>query len=144
MADSTIQLHADCLFAQNSALEQTFDIGNLNLPKQRNNQDSYANRNLQYHNFPNLQQNFGPSQVQRGTSRYLDIQLLNCDLQKFPCLPTVANRTSHLPSKTDKIVAENNCLQSNQCINPITGEHSASVPPIAVQLMEQPHQKKPS
>ena len=65
-------------------------------------------RNPQYHNFPNLQQNFGPSQVQIGPNGYLDSQLLNCDLQKIPCLPTVANRTSHLPSKPDKIVAENN------------------------------------
>ena len=61
LADPTIQLHADGLFAQNSALEETFI---LNLPKQRNNQDSYANRNPQYHNFPNLQQNYGLSQVQ--------------------------------------------------------------------------------
>ena len=51
LADPTIQLHADGLFAQNSAVEETF---NLNLPKQRNNQDSFANRNPQYHNFPNL------------------------------------------------------------------------------------------
>ena len=138
LADPTIQLHADGLFAQNSALEKTFIS---NLPKQRNNQDSYATRNPQYHSFPNLQQKFGPSQVQIGTSGYLDSQLLNCDLQKLPCLPTVANRTSHLPSKTDKIVAENNCLQSNQCINPITGVHSASVPSITVQLMDQQPQK---
>ena len=110
------------------------------MPKRRNNQDSYANRNPQYHNFPNLQQNVGPSEVQIGTNGYLDSQVLNCDLQKLPCLPTVANRTSHLPSTTDKIVAENNCLQSNQYINPITGVHSASVPPITVQLMEQQHQ----
>ena len=96
--------------------------------------------NPQCHNFPNLQQNFGPSRVQIETDGYLDSQLLNCDLQKLPCLPTVANRTSHLPSKTDKIVAENNCLQSNHCINPITGVHSKSVPQITVQLMEQPHQ----
>ena len=137
LADSTIQFHADGLFDQNSALEETF---NLKLPKQRNNQDSNANKNPQYHNFPNLQQNYGPSQFQIGTNGYLDSQLLNCDLQKLPCLPTVANRTSHPPSKTDKIVAENNCLQSNQCINPITWVHSASVPPITVQLMEQPHQ----
>ena len=137
LADPTIQVHADGLFAQNSALEETFS---LNLPKKRNNQDSNANRNPQCHNFPNLQQNFGPSRVQIGTNAYLDSQLLNCDLQKLPCLTTTANRTSHLPSKTDKIVAENNCLQSNQCINPITGVHSESVPPITVQLMEQPHQ----
>ena len=52
LADPTIQLHADCLFAQNSAFEETF---NLNLPKQRNNQDSFDNRNPLYHNFPNLQ-----------------------------------------------------------------------------------------
>ena len=52
----------------------------------------------------------------------------------------MANRTSHLPSKTDKIVLENGCLQSNHCINPITGVHSTSVPPISMQLMEQPHQ----
>ena len=137
LADPSIQLHADDLFAQNTALEETF---NLNLPKQRNNHDSYANRKPQYHNFPNLQQNFGPSEVQLGTNRYLDSQLFNCDLQKLHCLPTVANRTSNLASKTDKIVAENNCLQSNQCINPITGVHSASVPPIAVQLIEPPNQ----
>ena len=137
LADPTIQLQADGLFAQNSALEKTL---NLKLPKRRNNQDSYANRNPQYHNFPNLQQNVGPSEVQIGTNGYLDSQVLNCDLQKLPCLPTVANRTSHLPSTTDKIVAENNCLQSNQYINPITGVHSASVPPITVQLMEQQHQ----
>ena len=137
LADPTIQLHADGLFAQNSALEETF---NLNLPKQRNNQDSFANRNPQYHNFPNLQQKFGPSQVHIGTNGYPDSQLLNCDWQKLPCLPTVANRTSHLPSKTDKIVLENDCLQSNQCNNPITGVHSTSVPPISMQLMEQPHQ----
>ena len=42
LADPTIQLHAGGLFTQNSALEETF---NLNLPKQRNNQDSNANRN---------------------------------------------------------------------------------------------------
>ena len=137
LADPTIQLQADGLFAQNSALEKTL---NLKLPKRRNNQDSYANRNPQYHNFPNLQQNVGPSEVQIGRNGYLDSQVLNCDLQKLPCLPTVANRTSHLPSTTDKIVAENNCLQSNQYINPITGVHSASVPPITVQLMEQQHQ----
>ena len=137
LADLTIQLNADGLFAQNSALEETFI---LNLPKQRNNQDSFANRNPQYHNFPNLQQNFGPSQVHIGTNGYPDSQLLNCDWQKLPCLPTVANRTSHLPSKTDKIVLENDCLQSNHCINPITGVHSTSVPPIFMQLMEQPHQ----
>ena len=137
LADPTIQLQADGPFAQNSALEKTL---NLKLPKRRNNQDSYANRNPQYHNFPNLQQNVGPSEVQIGTNGYLDSQVLNCDLQKLPCLPTVANRTSHLPSTTDKIVAENNCLQSNQYINPITGVHSASVPPITVQLMEQQHQ----
>ena len=137
LADPTIQLQADGLFAQNSALEKTL---NLKLPKRRNNQDSYANRNPQYHNFPNLQQDVGPSEVQIGTNGYLDSQVLNCDLQKLPCLPTVANRTSHLPSTTDKIVAENNCLQSNQYINPITGVHSASVPPITVQLMEQQHQ----
>ena len=137
LADPTIQLQADGLFAQNSALEKTL---NLKLPKRRNNQDSYANRNPQYHNFPNLQQNVGPSEVQIGTNGYLDSQVLNCDLQKLPCLPTVANRTSHLPSTTDKIVAENNCLQSSQYINPITGVHSASVPPITVQLMEQQHQ----
>ena len=137
LADPTIHLQADGLFAQNSALEKTL---NLKLPKRRNNQDSYANRNPQYHNFPNLQQNVGPSEVQIGTNGYLDSQVLNCDLQKLPCLPTVANRTSHLPSTTDKIVAENNCLQSNQYINPITGVHSASVPPITVQLMEQQHQ----
>ena len=137
LADPTIQLQADGLFAQNSALEKTL---NLKLPKRRNNQDSYANRNPQYHNFPNLQQNVGPSEVKIGTNGYLDSQVLNCDLQKLPCLPTVANRTSHLPSTTDKIVAENNCLQSNQYINPITGVHSASVPPITVQLMEQQHQ----
>ena len=119
LADPTIQLRADCR--------------NLNVPKQRNNQDSYAN------NFPNLQQNFGPSQVQIETNGYLDSQLLHCDPQKIACLPTLANRTSHLPSKTDKIVAENNCLQSNQCISPITGVHSASVPPITKQLMEQQH-----
>ena len=41
LADPTIQLHADGLFAQNSALEETF---NLNLPKQRNKQDSNANK----------------------------------------------------------------------------------------------------
>ena len=116
-------------------MEENF---NLNLPKQRNDQDSYANRNPQCHNFPNLQQNFGHSQI--GTNGYLDSQLLNCDLQKIPCLPKVVNRTSHLPSKTDKIVAENNWLQSNQCINPITGKHSASVFSITVQQMEQPHQ----
>ena len=106
LADPTIQINADGLFAQNSALEETF---NLNLPKQRNNQDSYTNRNPQFQSFPNLQQNFGPSQVQIGTSGYLDSQLLNSDLQKIPCLPAVARRTSHLTSKTDKIVAENNC-----------------------------------
>ena len=137
IADPTIQLHADGLFAQNSSLEKTF---NLNLPKQRNNQHSYANRNPQYHNFPNLQLNFGPSQVQIGTNGYLDSQLLNCDLQKLPCLPTLVNRTSHLPSKTDKIVAENNCLQSNQCIHPLTGVNSLSFPPITVELMKQQHQ----
>ena len=137
MESPPFQLHADGLFAQNSALEETF---NLNLPKQRNNKDSYANRNPQYHNFPNRQQNFGTSQVQTRLNGYLDSQLLNCDLQKIPCLPTVANRTSRLPSKTYKIVAENNCLQSNQCINPIAGVHSASVPPITVQLMEQLYQ----
>ena len=137
LVDPTIQLHADGLFAQNSALEETF---NLNLPKQRNNQDSFANRNPQYHNFPNLQQNFGPSQVYIGTSAYPDSQLLNCDRQKIPCLPTVANRTSHLPSKTDKMVLENDSLQSNQCINPITWVQSTSNPPITMQLMEQPHQ----
>ena len=54
LADQTIQLHADGIFAQNSALEETF---NLKLPKQRNNQDTYANRNRQYHNFSYLQQN---------------------------------------------------------------------------------------
>ena len=81
LADPTIQLHADGLFAQNSALEETF---NLNLPKQRNNQDSFANRNTQYRNFPNLQQNFGPSQVHIGTIGYPDSQLLNCDRQKLP------------------------------------------------------------
>ena len=137
MADPTILSHSDGLFAQNSALEETFS---LNLPNQRNNQDSFAKRNPQYHNFPNLQQNFGPSQVHIGTNGYPDSQLLNCDWQKLPCLPTVANRTSHLPSKTDNIVLENDCLQSNQCINPITGVHSTSVPPITMKLMEQPHQ----
>ena len=137
LADPTIQLQADGLFAQNSVLEKTF---NLNLPNQSNNQDSTANRNPLYHNFPNLQQDFEPSQIQIGTNGYLDSQLLNCDLQKLPCLPTVANRTSHLPSKTDKRVLENDCLQSNQCINPITGVQSTSVPPIIMQLMEQPHQ----
>ena len=84
LADPTIQLDADGLFAQNSLLEKTF---NLNLPKQRNNQDSYANRNPQYHNFPNLQQNFGLSHIQIGTNRYLDSQLLNCDLQNAPAYP---------------------------------------------------------
>ena len=137
LADPTIQLQADGLFAQNSVLEKTF---NLNLPNQSNNQDSTANRNSLYHNFPNLQQDFGPYQTQIGTSGYLDSQLSNCDLQKLPCLPTVANRTSHLPSRTDKIVAENSCLQSNHCINPITGVHSAGFPPITVPLMEQQHQ----
>ena len=137
LADSTIQLRTDGLFAQNSALEENF---NLNLPKQRKNQDSNANRNPQYHNFPNLQQNYGPSHFQIVRNGYLDSQLLNCGLQKLPCLPTVANRTSNPPSKTDKIVAENNCLQSNRCIKPITGVHSASFPPITVQLIEQPHQ----
>ena len=137
MADPTIQLQADSLFAQNSVLEKTF---NLNLTNQSNNQDSTANRNPLNHNFPNLQQDFGPSQIQIGTSGYLDSQLLNCDLQKLPCLPTVANRTSHLPSRTDIIVAENSCLQSNHCINPITGVHSAGFPPITVPLMEQQHQ----
>ena len=106
----------------------------LNLPKQRNNQDSNAIRNPQYHIFPTLQQNFGPSQVQIGTNGYLDSQLLNSDMQKLLCLPTVANRTSHLPSNTIKIVEENNCLKSNRSINPI---HSASVPSITVPLMEQ-------
>ena len=72
LSDPTIQLHANGLFTQNSALEETF---NLNLPKQRNNQDSYANRNPQYHNFPNLQQNFGPSQVQIGTNGYFDTSI---------------------------------------------------------------------
>ena len=115
LADPTIQLQADGLFAQNSVLEKTF---NLNLPNQSNNQDSTAKRNPLYHNFPNLQQDFEPSQIQIGTSGYLDSQLLNCDLQKLPCLPTVANRTSHLPSRIDKIVAENSCLQPNHCINP--------------------------
>ena len=110
------------------------------MPNQSNNQDSTANRNPLYHNFPNLQQDCGPSQIQIGTSGYLDSQLLNCDLQKLPCLPTVANRTSHLPSRTDKIVAENSCLQSNHCFNPITGVHSAGFPPITVPLMEQQHQ----
>ena len=137
LADPTIQLQADGLFAQNSVLEKTFK---LNLPNQSNNQDSTANRNPLYHNFPNLQQDFGPSQTQIGTSGYLDSQLLNCDLQKLPCLPTVANRTSHLPSRTGKIVAENSCLQSNHCINPITGVHSAGFPPITVPLMEQQNQ----
>ena len=80
-------------------------------------------------------------QVQVGRSGSLDNQLLNCDLQKLPCLPTVASRTSYIPSETDKIVAENNCLQSNQCINPITGVHSASVPPTIMPLMEQQHLK---
>ena len=137
MADPTIQLQADGLFAQNSVLEKTF---NLNLPNQSNNQDSNANKNPLYHNFLNLQQDFGPSQIQIGTSGYLDSQLLNCDLQKLPCLPTVANRTSHLPSRTDKIVAENNCRQSKHCINPITGVHSAGFRPITVPLMEKQHQ----
>ena len=137
LADPTIQFNANGLFVQNSALHETF---NLNLPKQKNNQDSNANRKTQCHNFPNLQQNFGPSRVQIGTNGNLDSQLLNCDLQKLPCLPTVANRTSHLPSKTDKLVAENNSLQSNQCINPINGVHSTSFPPITMQPMEQPHQ----
>ena len=137
MADPTIQLQADGLVAQNSVLEKTF---NLNLPNQSSNHDSNANRNPLYHNFPTLQQDFGPSQFQKGRSGYLDSQLLNCDLQKLPCLPTVANRTSHLPSRTDKIVAENNCLQSNHCINPTTGVHSAGFPPITVPLMEQQHQ----
>ena len=109
----------------------------LNLPKQGNNQDSNANRNPQYHIFPTLQQNFGPSQVQIGTNEYLDSQLLNSDMQELLCLRTVANRTSHLPSNTIKIVAENNCLQSNRSINPI---HSATVPSITVPLMEQQHQ----
>ena len=136
LADPTIQLHADGLSAQYS-LEETF---NLNLPKQRNNQDSFANRNPQYHNFRNLQQNFGPSQVHIGTNGYPDSQLMNCDWQKLPCLHTVANRTSHLPSKTHKIVLENDCLQSNQCINPITGVHSTSALSITMQLMEQLHQ----
>ena len=72
--------------------------------------------------------------------RYLDSQIVNFDLPQLPCSPTVANRTSHLPSKTDKIVAENNCLQSNQCVNPITEVHYARVPPITVQLMQQTHQ----
>ena len=89
-AEPTRQLHADGLFAQNSALEQTLK---LNLQKQRNNQDSTTNRHPQYHNFPNLQQIFGTSQVQLRTSGCLDSQLLNCDLQKLPCLPTVAKRT---------------------------------------------------
>ena len=66
--------------------------------------------------------------------------MLKCDWQKFPCLPTVAYRTSHLPSETDKIVLENNGSQSNQCNNPITGVHSTSVPPITMQLMDQLHQ----
>ena len=137
LTDPNIQLQADGLFAQSSVLEKTF---NLKLPSQSNNQDSNANRNPLYHNFPNLQQDFGPSQNQIGTSGYLDSQLLNCDLQRLPCLPTVANRTSHLPSRTDKIVAKNNCLQSNHCINPITEVHSAGFPPITVPLMEQQHQ----
>ena len=52
----------------------------------------------------------------------------------------MANRTSHLPSRTDKIVLENDCPQSNQCINPITGVHSTSVPTITMQLIEHSHQ----
>ena len=52
----------------------------------------------------------------------------------------MANRTSHLPSGTDKIVAENNCLQSNHCINPITGVLSTGFRPVTVPLMEQQHQ----
>ena len=91
LADPTPQLHAGGLFAQNSALEKTF---NLKLPKQRNNDYSIAKGNPQYHNFPNLLQNFGPSEVQIGTNGYLDSQLLNCDLHKFPCLPPVSNGTS--------------------------------------------------
>ena len=137
LADPTIQLQADGLFAQNSVSEKTF---NLKLPNQSNNQDSNAKRNPLYHNFPNLQQDFGPSQIQIGTSGYLDSQLLNCDLQKLPCLTTVANRTSHFPSRTDKIVSKNNCLQPNRCINPKTGEHSAGFPPITVPPIEQQHQ----
>ena len=137
LAHLTPQYHTDGLFTQNSALEKNF---NLNSPKQGNNQDSNANRNPQYHNFPNLQQNFGPSQVQIGASGYLDSQLLNCDLQKLPCLPTVANRTSHLPSYTIKIFAENNCLRSNHCINAITGVHPAIFSSITVPLMEKQHQ----
>ena len=77
LADTTIQLHAD-------GLEETF---NLNLPKQRNNQDSFANRNPQYHNFPNVQQKFGPSQVHIGTNGYPESQFLNCDRQKLPAYP---------------------------------------------------------
>ena len=130
-ADPTPQLHADGLFAQNSSLEETLILNSSN---QRNYQDSNVNRNPQHHNFPNLQQNFRPSQVQIGTSGHLDSQLLNCNLKKLPCLPTVAKRTSQLPSKTDKTAAENNCLQSNQCINPITGVHSASVSTITLPL----------
>ena len=52
----------------------------------------------------------------------------------------MANRTSDLPSKTDKLVAENNCLQTNRGINPITEVHFKSFPPITMQLMEEPHQ----
>ena len=138
LAESTPQLHAGGLFAQNSALEKTF---NLKLPKQRNKQYSNAKRDPQYHNLPNLQQNFGASQVQIGTNGYLDSQLLNYDLHKLPCLPTVSNRTSHLPSEADNILAENNCLQSNRYFDPNTGVLSASVPLITVPLMEQQHKK---
>ena len=53
----------------------------------------------------------------------------------------MAGRTSHLPSKTDKIFVENNCLQSNYGNNPIIGVHSASVPPITVPLKQQQRQK---
>ena len=90
--------------------------------------------------FSNLQQNVGLFQVQTRTSEYLDSQLLNCDPRKFPCLPKVANRTSHPLNYTNKIVAENNCLQSNHCINPIISVHSAGVLSITEPLKEQQRQ----
>ena len=74
------------------------------------------------------------------TNDYLDSQLLNCDLQKLSCLPKLANRIAHLPSNTNKIVAENNWLHCNGCIDPITDVYSSSAPPTTVPLMEQEHQ----
>ena len=87
-----------------------------------------------------MQWNFGSSQVQIGTIGKVDSQLLNSNLQNLPWLPIVENKTSHHPINNDKTVAENNCLQSNHCIDTITGVYSANALSITVSQIGEQHQ----